>query len=464
MPSTDSLLLIPIARTLLLLVLVGSALPAQADEPWRLNDQEWSPDWLTLSGSYRLRYEWLDNAFNANVRGSDDLLVSRIMLGAEAQATDSLRLGVEFVDARAWGSDADTPLGTDDVNAAEVLQIYAGYESQSVFVDDDLLDLRVGRFTLGMGSNRLVARHVYRQTLQGFSGVSANWSRSEGVRLQLFATRPVTRAPSDRSGLADNDIEWDELADTDFWGIHLDRWVIGNINASVYLFGIDDSYRGFGTATLRNHLTAGFRVLESRGLWRWELEAAYQNGEVRSIGTAATQTLDHSAAMIHARIGRRLEHTWNPELQLRFDYASGDDQPNDSDSGRYDTLFGPLRFDFGPTGLYNAIRRVNVNTVGLYMNLEPRTDTTLMVGYRSAWLDSRRDAFGGSGLRDAAGESGRFVGHQLEARYRWEFAPGNWRFEAGGAYLWKGEFLSDAPGSLDPGNTLYLYSNVLLSF
>ncbi len=455
------------ARHLVPLIAVCAALllpAARADHPWRLDDQEWSPDWLTLSGSYRLRYEWLDNAFNANVRGSDDLLVSRFMLAADVQATESLRFGVEFVDARAWGSDADTPLGTDDVNAAELLQVYAGYSRQSVFAEDDVLDLRVGRFTLGMGSNRFVARHVYRQTLQGFSGLSGSWSMNEGVRLQLFATRPVTRVPTDRDGLADNDIEWDERADTDFWGIHLDRLTLGNVDASVYLFGIDDRYRGSGAATLRNHLTAGFRLLESQGVWRWELEAAYQDGEVRTTTGTTMQSLAHRAAMLHAQVGRRFRHRWNPELQFRYDYASGDDQPTDNRSGRYDTLFGPLRFDFGPTGLYNAIRRVNVNTVGLYLNFAPRADSAWMVGYRTAWLDSRRDAFGGSGLRDTTGESGRFVGQQLEARYRWEFAPGNWRFEAGGAYLWKGDFLDDAPGSLDPGNTIYLYSNVIFSF
>jgi len=38
-------------------------------------------------------------------------------------------------------------------------------------------------------------------------------------------------------------------------------------------------------------------------------------------------------------------------------------------------------------------------------------------------------------VRDPSGNSGSFIGHQLEARVHWDVPPGNVRLEAGGAYL-----------------------------
>lgn len=436
-----------------------------AENPFRLGDADAVPDWLTVSGSYRLRYEWLEHPFNAGAIGSDELLVSRLMLAAEARASDSIRFGVELVDARAWGAENDTPLGTDDVNALEPLQIYAGWRGTGVFEPEDSLDVRLGRFTLGMGSNRFVARHVYRNTLQAHTGASIDWKRSSGLRVQAFATRPVTRLPASRPGLDDNDVRFDEDSDTDFFGVHVDGWSFVGADASVFLFDIDDSASGTGPARLRNYLTAGFRLVDDGDAWTWEIETAWQHGSVRVLSpAAATQELDHRALMVHADIGRRFEGRWRPHLEFRVDYATGDDRPDDNDSERYDTLFGPLRFDFGPTGIYNAVRRNNTVTAGLYLNLSPRNDMRWMTGFRSAWLDSRRDNFGGSGLRDPSGQSGRFAGHQVETRFRWELIPGNLRWETGGAWLGKGEFLENAPGALDPSDTIYLYSNFLLTF
>ena len=377
-----------------------------------------------------MRYEWLEHPFAAGALGTDKLLVSRLMLAAEARPSDAFRFGVELVDARAWGAENDTPLGTDDVNALEPLQIYAGFRTADIFEAGDSLDVRIGRITLGMGSNRFVARHIYRQTLQAHTGASVDWSRKDGIRVQAFATRPVSRLPSDRAGLDNNDIEFDEDSYTSFWGLHVDGWRFSNANASVYLFGIDDSRSGSSPAKLRNYLTGGFRLLDNADNWTWELETAWQQGTVRAISAGgAAERLDHRALMVHADIGRRFNTTWSPHVELRIDFATGDDQPDDLDSERFDTLFGPLRFDFGPTGIFNAVRRANTVTAGLYLNLSPRSNMRWMTGYRSAWLDSRRDSFGGSGLRDVSGGSGRFVGHQVETRFRWEVIPGNLRWE-----------------------------------
>jgi hypothetical protein len=67
-------------------------------------------------------------------------------------------------------------------------------------------------------------------------------------------------------------------------------------------------------------------------------------------------------------------------------------------------------------------------------------------------------------LRDPAGNSGSFVGHQLEARVRWDIRPGKLRLEAGGAYLFGGEFIRNAPNATGQGDTAYGYLSLEITF
>jgi len=51
-----------------------------AEEPWRLGEVPGVPDWLTLGGSYRVRYEALHHPFFPVDTASDRILVERLLL------------------------------------------------------------------------------------------------------------------------------------------------------------------------------------------------------------------------------------------------------------------------------------------------------------------------------------------------------------------------------------------------
>jgi hypothetical protein len=87
-----------------------------------------------------------------------------------------------------------------------------------------------------------------------------------------------------------------------------------------------------------------------------------------------------------------------------------------------------------------------------------------MTTYRPFWLASDTDAWTTSGLRDPTGNSGSFIGHQLEVRLRWDVLPGNTRFELGGAYLFAGEFIKNAPNATYRGDTVYGYLSLETTF
>ena len=250
-------------------------------EPWRVQDKWDLPNWLTVSGDHQLRYEWMDNTFRTVDPGSDNLLLSRILIAAEARLSDSFRVGAELQDARTWGAESGTPLSNTFVNALEPLQLYAGFTARDLLAKGDQIDLRVGRFTMQMGSNRFVARHIFRNTLQSHTGANVIWSQSDGPRLQFFLTNPVIRRPADSDGLRDNDVKLDQDSRTLFWGAHLDQFEFGGHDAAVYVFGIDDSDSSERPTLNRNYVTTGFRLLGEQNDWYWEVEGAYQFGSVR---------------------------------------------------------------------------------------------------------------------------------------------------------------------------------------
>ena len=108
--------------------------------------------------------------------------------------------------------------------------------------------------------------------------------------------------------------------------------------------------------------------------------------------------------------------------------------------------------------------RSNLFTPGIRLQLKPSANTSLLFAHRAYWLASDRDAWVVAGVRDPSGDSGSFIGQQIEFRYRWEIIPKNIRFEVGGAYLFKGEFATDAPNANDEGDPNYLYSQLLFTF
>lgn len=67
-------------------------------------------------------------------------------------------------------------------------------------------------------------------------------------------------------------------------------------------------------------------------------------------------------------------------------------------------------------------------------------------------------------MRDPAGASGRFAGHDLDARIRYWLTPDRLRLEANAAYLIKGRFLKTAPNAPAGGNSRFVAVSLLATF
>ena len=444
----------------LLVSLCTSAVQAQGDPPPRESAAE-SPNRLSISGSFRLRYESMDNTFRIVGPDRDELLVSRLLVHARLKGAKFYG-GFELEDSRAWLDQDLTPVGTDDVNTLEPLRAYLGYRNENI-------DIQVGRITMDIGSRRLVARNRTRNTINSFTGMRATWSTTDGVGLQAFLTMPVARLPDnlERDRLRDNEFELDrEHWERVFWGLHVsDLGFSSRFDTEAYLIGIREKDRPGLPTRNRDFLTAGLRFHHSGDVWAYELEAALQHGTSRnSILPIDTTDLDHRAYFVHAEVGRKLRGSWAPRVILRVDYATGDDDPHDGEFNRFDTLYGARRFEFGPTGIYGALARSNIVSPGIALRSKPSPATDFRIDYRPAWLASKRDVMPTAGLRDPDGLSGSFIGHQADLRWRWWSGSRKLTVDFTAAYLWKGEFLETAPGAPPASNTAYAYLSTTIAF
>lgn len=437
-----------------------------ADKPFRLQTAIDLPDWLKLSGSIRPRYETLENQFVAGRAGSDELLGMQSAFKAEIDASDFAFVG-EIIDARRLiGSNGGG--APAEVDALEPVQIFAAWRPKDFLMKNARLDLSVGRFTMDIGSRRLVARSGFRNIVSSFDGARGVWSGPNGVKVTAFYTAPATREPTDVPSALDNEVVFNPmLDDVRFGGLHAEAALPMSFAGEVYLLDLDEDDGDVAQTRNRDLSTGGFRLRRAtKGkTWDFEVEYAHQTGTVRSSSNPADITdLDHNASMLHAEAGWTFDAPWSPRISLHYDLASGDNSPGDIESERFDPLFGDRSFEFGPTSIYGAILRSNLDSPGIRFEAEPNARNELMAMVRDVKLESATDSFSNSGVRDPTGASGVHVGTQVELRWRHQVIPESVRLTLGGTALIRGDFLKTAPNATLEGDTYYGYTELLFTF
>ncbi|MEO0411244.1 MAG: alginate export family protein [Pseudomonadota bacterium] len=427
------------------------------------------PDWLTVSGEVRARHQFMKNQFRPGFPDDDDhILALRSLLDIKVRFSDAITFGAEMQDGRFVGADDATPLSTGFVNTFELLRAYAMVTGQDVFGAGGESTLTFGRMTLALGRGRLIGRNGFRNTINAFTGIHYEWSKGN-QKLDAFWVLPVDRQPSTRADLLANKAGFDrENLARQLWAIHWEqKGLPWGLKAQVYMFGLHERDRPDLNTRNRQIYTPGFALFKSAKPNEWFVDLEMSANFGHSNKTAAvtdTQRLDHFGYTAHAEIGYRFDAPWTPMLLAQFDFASGDADPNDNKNGQYDTLFGPKRGDFGHTDIYGAFARENIIAPAVALHLWPTDSMHARIRYQPGWLEEARDIWPDIGVVDFTGQSGTFIGHQVETRFTWDLAGGHVRLGAGSAFLFKGRFAREAPNANDNGDSIYLYSDVTLKF
>lgn len=451
--------LLPVAVCALFLP-SGSAL---AETP-RLQSLLGSPSNVTVSGSVRLRYETLTGQPRVNLPPTDEQIALRTTLALEYKAAPNFRIGAEMFDSRAWLGKPGSSVSANDVNTLEVVQGYVAVDLAPS--KGTKLTLEAGRFVLNFGSRRLIAADDYRNTTNGYTGLRADLKARDGTAATLIYTLPQIRKPDDQASVLANRYGLDkESFDLRLWGglVWRPKTLFGATAEASYFRLQERDTPSRATRDRNLHTVAARLIREPKaGTPDFEIEGAWQFGDVSETARAGARKLDVDAWFIHADAGYLFPGPARLRLSVEYDYASGDG-PGGS-YGRFDTLFGMRRADFSPAGVLAAIGRTNIESPGVRAEVAPGKRFDAFVTYHPLWLAEKTDSFATTGVRDASGKAGSFAGHQIEGRMRYWIVPGFLRGEINAFWLAKGRFLSTAPNAPATGNTTYVSSALLASF
>ncbi|MDP3515910.1 MAG: alginate export family protein [Pseudohongiella sp.] len=439
---------------------------AQSSQPWRLVE---ATEQTRVQFSHVLRMENLTDQFRAGRQGSSDqVLLSRSLMMAELRR-ERATFGLELLDARQALADTGSSLSSGMINTATLQQLYVNANLGEVVQSGSKLGLKFGRQTLDLGSRRMMARSAYNLAPLSMTGALADFTTAAGQRWQAFYFLPVQNVPGDLQSLLKNRTERDRESKTArLWGVFNEMPALAErMRGDFYYIRLDEKDRYDQPSANRELNNFGARVFRPAASQQldFEVEAIFQRGTSHaSAAVTDVRALDHRAHFYHAEMGYTFDSAWRIRLQAQFDYASGDKDPSDGTNGRFDTLYGDRRFDFGPTGLFGPFSRANLVSAGYRLTATPMTGVRVMLAHRDYRLAEAKDQWVGTGLRDSSGRSGRGLGQQVEVRVQWDVVPGNITIEGGAAVMATSGFARRVPGADTPASTSYAYLQSTLSF
>ena len=442
---------------------------------WNLHDVLHLPDWLSVGLEHRTRYENIAGAFKGSAgstpqqrsQGGDQIIAFQTALWIQAKFK-KFRVATEFMDSRTTGQDTGDnnavpyPINNSSVDTLDFAQGYVALADQNFLRSGLGAEIKAGRQTFDLGSRRLVARPIYRNTVNNFTGIRTRVIDYDHWQLNAFVTVPVLRYPNYNSVTPNQNLQnhqqWDH-EDTNSWftgGILEGSNLYKNVNAELYLYYLGEGDNSKTPTRNRRYFTPGarFYIKPSKGNVDFQAEGMGQFGTVNYAATStyANTTQTHEAWSSHVELGYSFDLPWSPRFFLEHDYASGSknwsNKSASSVDGRFDPLYGASDFEFGPTGIYGAFQRSNINSPGYKLNFSPRNNLEFSLQQRLVWLASDQDCWGGNTCTAAttpalANGKSAFVGDQIAFRGRYN-VNSSLNFEAGWYHLFKGDFAKTA--------------------
>ena len=432
-------------NSILLLFVLSLPVYGQTSEPGALGTKI---PWLDIGISHRTRYEALDNRFRLGETGSDQQLPQRTRVRFEIQRVLPFGFVMEFEDARVHLDDSGSTVNNTMEDENDITNLYINFVQKNPGNTNLTGKIYIGRQTFDLGSRRFLARNRFRNATNSFDAI--RWtlgSEEKNWELTAFVSRPVLRQMHqpdrpDPTGA--------------FWGAFLSAEFLPQFKNEFYYFGVRESQTS-PKSKKRQHSTLGTRLFKEpkTGSVSYEFETAIQFGKIGD--------LNHLAHFEHISADYSFNAPWRPKLTGRYDYASGTKDPGSQDEGAFDTLFGARRFEFGPTGIYGAIARSNINSPGWAVAVNPMKKLKIMSAMRWVWLASSRDQWAGTKLKDLTGNSGSYIGSLFELQLNYKLNK-YIDAETGYSHLIKGSYLDKVPGSPGSEDSNYFYVQTSIEF
>lgn len=389
---------------------------------------------LSVGGQIRLRHEVWSN-FGFNHANDDTFLAWRSFLHTDWRFGDHLRLFVEGKTANL--TERELPGGRRAALDEDELDLWNTFLQLDYSPGEYTVMVRAGRQEMQYGRQRLISPLDWASNRRIFDGVRFTLARpSKKWSLDGFWTIPVQLRRHKFNQT--NDIR-------NFSGLYYKAKPHAKLGIEGYFFYLDDDNRE--TAVDSDLYTVGGRFWGdiAHGL-SFDLETAYQFGNRNNTGI--------DAWMVATELTYRpKEVRLAPWVAVGFDYASGDDDPADHNTGTFNQLF-PLGHAFN--GYIDVVGRQNIvdahGTVGFWpvaKKVSFKTDIHFF------WLADEDDALynAGGGVVRRGGVDETSVGTELDLTLAYKIDR-HASFTVGYSHFFPGAFIRET-GSENGINFLY---------
>ena len=398
------------ANLLALLLLAAAtvpALPLAAQEPAKPDTDppeaastSGQPDWLSLGGEFRVRYE--NRQALGYQAGRDDgyaLVRTRIDIGIEP--TGWLKFGFQGQDARAPGIRE----GVGNIGAFR-----DGFDIRQAYVQigggKSPVAVTVGRQLLAYGDQRLVGALDWANTSRAFDAVKLEL-RAPSAKVDLFSASVVQNDPFRRInqsaegnnlhgvyGAIENVIPGSTLEPYVLW--QTTPVVVDELNVRGDMDRYTTGLRAWGT---------------DLGPWDYNVALVGQRGNLAGASIEAWA--------YYAELGYSIDANLDPRLYVDYNFGSGDDDPGDGVVGGFVDVYPTAHRWYGYNDL---VGWRNVKNLRLGAQVQPHQKLGLQFDFHSFWLVSKRDALYNVGGRLAVapppeGATEAKVGDEVNATF-----------------------------------------------
>ncbi len=395
---------------------------------------------LSMGGQARLRWESWEN-FNFNPAQDDDFLLLRLRGHADLHAGEAFRV---FLEGKyATSGDRDLPGGRRTLDVDE-------FDVQNAFVDlqtapgDWEVVLRLGRQELSYGAQRLVSPLDWSNTRRTWDGMRAIM-KNKAWRMDAFLTRPATVEKYDFNEPDDNQT---------FYGVYTaHKSEDGKAGYDLYLLGLNRDDLPPGDEERVTTGARGYGVCPISGI-DVETEAAWQFGD------SGDKSIEAWFAAVQA--GYTIaDVSCKPRVQLGYDYASGDSNPEDGTVETFHQLF-PLGHAY--LGYIDVLGRQNVTDFSQSLSFWPVAgEVQIRVDHHVFHRAETSDAVynvGGGILREADAGTSSDVGTEIDVTLTWK-AHRHTTFAAGYSRFYAGDFIEQSGPSED---VEFMYASAQFTF
>lgn len=279
-------------------------------------------DWK-LSGQVRVRWELDKKGFARNLDVKEFGLL-RTRLGVDAVVDSNARVFIQIQDSRMFGA----PINGTEVSGtgefARNVDLHQGYvQINRLFASGP--GLRAGRFELSFGNQRLMGASDWTNSGRSWDGVLLLIGHPNLALTGFYLKRVELNNPQ---------------TDEDF-SIFGANSVFRSISSEFLLVYEHDANKPslLNSENQLDRLTLAFYTRQVRNAVDFEMNAAYQAGDILLVNPSSAIDASISAFLIAAELGYNFTAPIKPRLAAGIDYTSGDKRTVDDEWKAFNNLY-----------------------------------------------------------------------------------------------------------------------------